>query len=97
MQLYNNVKNKVMQADKKQIVLDTLAKTTKRLRGNKSQYMLGAEYDIPSSVISDIERGVKDPQFTTLLKLSFALNIPISKFMKEYEKDLPDNFLYGDV
>ena len=85
-----------MQEIKKKIIMQSIASTVKRLRGNKSQFMLGAEYDIPSSIISDIERAVKDPQLTTLFKLSNAFGISISKFMKELEKDLPKNFSVGD-
>ena len=82
-----------MQDEKKIIILEAIAKTVKKLRGDKSQFMLGAEYDIPSSVISDIERAVKDPQLTTLVKLAGAFNLSISEFMKEFEKELPLNFV----
>lgn len=85
-----------MQDIKKNIVLNSIAKTVKRLRGKKSQFILGAEYDIPSSVLSDLERGVKDPQLTTLLKLARAFDMSISKFMVELEKDLPKNFTICD-
>ena len=85
-----------MQDIKKKIIMQSIAKTVKRLRGDKSQFMLGAEYDIPSSVISDIERAVKDPQLTTLFKLANAFGVSVSKFMKELEKDLPKNFSVGD-
>lgn len=51
-----------MQEVKKKVICKALASAVKRLRGKKSQFILGAEYDIPSSVISDIERAVKDPQ-----------------------------------
>ena len=81
-----------MQDVKKQIIYSAIARTVKRLRGSKSQFMLGAEYDIPSSVLSDLERGVKDPQLTTLFKLSGAFGLSISQFMKELEKELPQNF-----
>ena len=81
-----------MQANKRNIILKAIAKTSKRLRGKKSQFMLGAEYDIPSSVISDLEREVKDPQLTTLIKLSAAFGLSISEFMQEFEKELPENF-----
>lgn len=81
-----------MQAKKRQLILNALAKTSKRLRGGKSQFMLGAEYDIPSSVISDLERGVKDPQLTTLIKLSSAFGLKTSEFMQEFEKELPTDF-----
>ena len=81
-----------MQDIKKKVICSSIAKTVKRLRGTKSQFMLGAEYDIPSSVLSDLERGVKDPQLTTLFKLSGAFGLSISQFMKELEKELPQNF-----
>ncbi len=81
-----------MQDVKKKVIYSSIAKTVKRLRGSKSQFMLGAEYDIPSSVLSDLERGVKDPQLTTLFKLAGAFGLSISQFMKELEKELPQNF-----
>jgi len=81
-----------MQDLKKKIIFMAIAKTVKRLRGKKSQFMLGAEYDIPSSVLSDLERAVKDPQLTTLFKLAGAFGLSISAFMSELEKELPENF-----
>ena len=81
-----------MQVGKKKIIFGSLAKAVKRLRGTKSQFILGAEYDIPSSVISDIERAVKDPQLTTLFKLSSAFGMSVSQFMQELEKELPKDF-----
>ena len=85
-----------MQEEKRQLILNALATTSKKLRGSKSQFMLGAEYDIPSSVISDLERGVKDPKLTTLMKLSTAFGLKISEFMQEVEKELPRNFIPYD-
>lgn len=85
-----------MQEEKRKIILSALSKTSKRLRGEKSQYVLGAEYDIPSSVISDIEREVKDPQLTTIFKLASAFNLSLSEFAKELEKELPDKFYLID-
>ena len=68
-----------MQESKRNILLNALSKTVKELRKDKSQFMLGAEYDIPSSIISNIERGVKDPQFTTLFRLSEAFGLKLSE------------------
>ena len=85
-----------MQDIKKKIIYSAIGKTVKRLRGTKSQFMLGAEYDIPSSVLSDLERGVKDPQLTTLFKIAGAFDLSISEFMKELEKELPENFTVND-
>lgn len=81
-----------MQEAKKKIIFNAIARTVKRLRGEKSQFMLGAEFDIPSSVLSDLERSVKDPQLTTLFKLAGAFGLSISQFMEELEKELPENF-----
>lgn len=85
-----------MQAKKKTIILNAIAKTVKKLRGDKSQFMLGAEFDIASSIISDLERGVKDPQLTTLMKFACAFGLKISEFMAEFEKELPTDFLVCD-
>lgn len=85
-----------MQDSKKKIIFNAIAKTVKRLRGNKSQFMLGAEYDIPSFVLSDLEWVVKDPQLTTVFKLAGAFNLSIAEFMKELEKELPENFSVCD-
>ncbi len=81
-----------MQEVKKKVICTALAAAVKRLRGKKSQFILGAEYDIPSSVISDIERAVKDPQLTTIFKLATAFNMPVSRFLSEIEKELPKGF-----
>ena len=81
-----------MQDVKKKIIYTAVGNTVKRLRGKKSQFMLGAEYDIPSSVLSNLERGMKDPQLTTLVKLASAFSLTISDFCAEIEKELPKNF-----
>jgi len=85
-----------MQEEKRKIILNAIARTVKRLRGDKSQFIFGAEYDIASSIISDIERGVKDPQLTTLMKLAAACGLSISEFMLEFEKELPAGFTIFD-
>lgn len=77
---------------KKQIILNALAKTVKELRGDKSQFMLASENDISISIISMIERGLKDPQLTTLLKLSEALNIKPTEFLNKVISNLPNDF-----
>ena len=86
-----------MQDVKKRIIMQSLAKTVKRLRGKKSQFLLGAEFDIPSSVISDVERGVKDPQLTTIFKFANAFGMKTSEFIEELEKDLPSDFSLDDT
>ena len=66
------------------------------MRGEKSQFMIACENDISVSIISLLERGLKDPQFTTLYKLSEAFNIKLSELIKCIEKDLPKGFTLID-
>ena len=78
--------------DKKKLILKALAKSAKKLRGDKSLFILSSENDISISIISTIERALKDPQLTTLFKLSEALNIKASDFVKLIEDNLPKGF-----
>lgn len=78
--------------DKKQIILNALADTVKELRGDKSQFILGSENDISTSIISTIERGLKDPQLTTIFKISEAFGISPTKFIELIYKKLPKDF-----
>ena len=77
---------------KKKLLLNTLAKITKNLRKDKSLFLLASENDISISIISTVERGLKDPQFTTLFKISEALNIKFSKLIEMIESELPEGF-----
>lgn len=94
--MFITFKIRIMQEAKKKIVFNAIAKTVKRLRGKKSQFLLGAEFDIPSSVLSDLEHAVKDPQLTILFKLAGAFGLSISQFMAELEKELPEKFSVCD-
>lgn len=78
--------------DKKKIILKALAKVVKDLRGKKSQFMLASENDISTSILSTIEREMKDPQLTTMFKLAEAFNLNITEFMQLISAELPDNF-----
>lgn len=82
--------------DRKHILLNKLAIVIKQLRGSKSQFMVASEYDISTSIISTIERSKKDPQYTTLYKLSEALGVKPSKLMAMIEDILPENFTMID-
>lgn len=85
-----------MQDVKKKIIYSAIGNTVKKLRKDKSQYILGAEYGIPTSILSELERGKKDPQLTTLIKIAESLGLSISQFMIEFEKELPENFKFCD-
>ena len=81
-----------MQDNKKKIILNALATEFKKLRGEKSRFMLASENDISVSILSTIERGLKDPQLTTVFKIAEAFNIKASELIKLVEENLPQNF-----
>ena len=86
-----------MQIEKrKKLIMKILGENIQRLRGDKSQFILSSENDISCSIISTVERGLKDPQFTTLFKIAEALNIKTSELVKLVENELPKNFSMMD-
>ncbi len=79
-------------AEKKKLIMKILGENVIRLRGEKSQFILASENDISSSIISTIERGLKDPQLTTFFKIAEALNIKPSELLQKIEQKLPKDF-----
>lgn len=78
--------------EKKEIILNALAEVVKDLRGKRSQFIFASENDISTSIVSMVERGLKDPQLTTLIKLAEAFDMKLSDFSKLIEEKLPKNF-----
>lgn len=78
--------------NKKKIICNALAKVVKKLRGEKSQFIFASENDISTSIISTIERGMKDPQLTTIYKLAEAFGMDIADFLKLVNDELPKKF-----
>ena len=78
--------------NKKQQILNSLAKTMKELRGGQSRFMLCSENDISLSIISTAERALKDPQLTTIFKLAEAYGITPVEFVSKIVKNLPKDF-----
>lgn len=93
--LSNNEKNELN--IKKQIYLKAIAKVAKRLRGKRSQNTVALEYEISNSLISTIERALKDPQSTTIARIAEAHNLKTSKFYELVEKELPEGFSFTDL
>lgn len=54
--------------------------------------MIGLEYNVSTSLLNLLERGLKDPQLITIFKLAQIFNIKPSKFIEEIE-----NAIDGDV
>ncbi len=78
--------------ENKKIITAAAGKVLKELRGTKSNYLLGAEYEISTSLLNHIERGIKDPQLTTIFKLSEALGVRPWEFVRKIEENLPEGF-----
>lgn len=81
-----------MQDTNKQMIQNALAKVMKKLRGNKSQFIFSSESEISMSIISTAERGLKDPQLTTIFKLAEAYNVKTSDFIQMIVEELPKDF-----
>ena len=86
-------KNKSFGA-KKSLLLHTIGDIVKEKRKslNKGILLLSYEYDIPNTSLAKLEKGERDVQISTLWKLSEALGMTFSEFVKELEKRLPQNF-----
>ena len=82
----------MQQNENKKSITKAAGKVLKELNGGKSNYLLGAEYDISTSLLNHIERGIKDPQLTTVFKLAEALGVRPWEFVKKVEENLPENF-----
>ncbi len=91
-----DAKNKKKQK-KKQMICNALAEVVKERRGDMSQFMFAGEYDIPVSIVSTIERGLKDPQLTTVFKLAQAFGMNLSDFTKLICDKLPKDFSLIDL
>ncbi len=80
--------------DNKEKLQQQLASIIKqyRLNTNKSISLLSNEIDMSKSILSDLEKGIKDPQFSTLWRIAEGLNINLSEVIKLLENKLPKDF-----
>lgn len=79
---------------KAKIIIETLAKLIKEKREkiNKSQRLFAYEYDIQKSLLSRLENGVNEPKLISIWTICEAMDIPVSKLIKEVEESLPKEF-----
>lgn len=63
-----------------------------RLKMNKSISLISAEVGMPKSMWSDMEQVKKDPQLSTLWRISEGLNMTLVELIKNASKGLPENF-----
>lgn len=65
-----------------------------RLQSKKSISLIAAEIGMTKSMWADLEKGIKDPQLSTLIRMAEGLNIPLSELIKELEINLGENFSF---
>jgi transcriptional regulator with XRE-family HTH domain len=72
------------------MVIEIFGRVLRELResNNISQEKLAEYCDLDRTYISLLERGLRQPTITTLFKLSKALNISPSDFIKKVEVQL---------
>lgn len=58
----------------------------------KSISIVSDEIGMTKSMWADLEKAVKDPQLTTLWRISEGLNLPLSTIIIELEKKLGKEF-----
>ena len=63
-----------------------------RLNKNKSISLISNEIGMTKSMWADLEKAIKDPQLSTLWRVSEALDIPLSVIVIELEKALGKDF-----
>ncbi|HEX3590010.1 MAG TPA: cupin domain-containing protein [Pseudonocardiaceae bacterium] len=57
-----------------------------RVSANLSLASLAASAELSPGLLSQIERGIGNPSFTTLIKLAHALEVPVGKFFVSEKK-----------
>lgn len=65
-----------------------------RLEQNRSISLLSREVNLSKSIWSDLEKGIKDPQLSTLWKVAESLNVPLSQIIKVMEENLKNKLSF---
>lgn len=63
-----------------------------RIERNKSISLISDEIGMTKSMWADLEKSIKDPQLSTLWRISEALDIPLSVIIVELENVLGEKF-----
>lgn len=65
---------------------------SRRNKQNKSISLISAETGMTKSMWADMEKGIKDPQFSTLFRMAEGLNVPLGIMVNELYEILPKGF-----
>ena len=87
-------RNKNINEEKKQILLKAIGEIIyeRRKAGGKGILLHSYEYDLSSNSLDKIEKGIRDPQLTTLWKIVNSLNMSFPEFIDILIKKLPKDF-----
>lgn len=80
--------------EKKTIISQTIGKIVKeyRQKQHKSISLISDEIGMTKSMWADLEKGIKDPQLSTVIRIAEALNVKSSEIIIKLENELGENF-----
>lgn len=80
--------------EKKTIISQTIGKIVKeyRQKQHKSISLISDEIGMTKSMWADLEKGIKDPQLTTVIRIAEALNVKSSEIIIKLENELGETF-----
>ena len=84
--------------EKRQLLLQALAKTVKELRikTGKSISLISNELNVSKSIWSDAESGQSDLQFSTFWRIAEALDITPEELIIKIKQNLTENISFID-
>ncbi|MEX2573693.1 MAG: helix-turn-helix transcriptional regulator [Balneolaceae bacterium] len=82
-----------MNTEKKKTLVQAFGRTIEEIRLSKniSQAELAERSDLHRTYISDLERGLKQPSLSTLVRLAKAFEIQTSDLIRLFEKKIEIN------
>ena len=86
--------DKLVMNQRKVQLLEAIGNVVYRHRKNinKGINIFSYEFDIGNGLLSGLEKGCSDVRITTLWKIANAFGYKFSDFIREIEKELPENF-----
>ncbi|MFA6990268.1 MAG: helix-turn-helix transcriptional regulator [Candidatus Gastranaerophilaceae bacterium] len=76
-------------------LLGSLVKKLRKEKG-KSINLISNEAELSKSIWANLEKGHKDPQFTTLWRIAEALDMPLSEIILVLESEIPEGWGFLD-
>ena len=91
-------RNKNINKDKKELLLKVVGEIIheRRMQTGKGLLLHSYEYDLSSNSLDFIEKGIRDPQLTTLWKIVNSFDMSFTEFVEILNSRLPKNFKMTD-